>query len=185
MALNAMRASVSVPIGVSTGAWFLPDPTDRLRTISAWEVLPDFASVNFHEAGAVDVARLLLDRGIGVEAGLWNEEAARVLMASDLGPRCLRLLLEPMEHSVDDALANVEAIEQVTKDVPRNVPRLLHGFGHTAWPVLEEAVRRGHQARIWFEDTLVDPNGDEVPGNAALVKIAHDIAQGVDPPRSR
>ena len=72
-ALSAIRESATVPVGVSTGAWILHEAHDRLRAIDEWDILPDFASVNFHESGATDVARLLAERGVGVEAGLWHE----------------------------------------------------------------------------------------------------------------
>jgi uncharacterized protein (DUF849 family) len=39
-------------IGVSTGAWIIPDPATRAEAISAWTALPDFASVNFNEEEA-------------------------------------------------------------------------------------------------------------------------------------
>lgn len=174
-ALDAVRARVTVPIGVSTGAWFLPETTDRLRAIRAWTVLPDFASVNFHEPGAADVARLLLDRGIAVEAGLWNLKAAEALMQADLGRVCLRLLFEPMEQTVDGALANLAGMEAVTHEVSESIPRLLHGDGSTAWPLLREAQRRGYQGRIGLEDTLLGPNGAPTGGNAALVLAALKI----------
>src|SRR5581483_6152090 len=58
--LGAVRASVpGVPIGVSTGAWIEPDLSQRLALLAGWQALPDFASVNLHEDGALDMARLL------------------------------------------------------------------------------------------------------------------------------
>ena len=71
------QACPGIPTGVSTGSWIVPDLGRRLALIRAWTVLPDFASVNLHEAGAIDVIRLLLDKGVGVEAGVWNAPAAR------------------------------------------------------------------------------------------------------------
>ncbi len=62
--------SPDVPIGVTTGAWAVADPGDRVAAIASWSVLPRFASVNWHENGADDVAAALLERGVGVEAGL-------------------------------------------------------------------------------------------------------------------
>jgi hypothetical protein len=50
-AISAIRETVTVPVGVSTGAWILPEARDRLRAIEEWDVLPDFASVNFNESG--------------------------------------------------------------------------------------------------------------------------------------
>ena len=55
--------SPTVSIGMTTGAWIDPDPQRRVADIAAWTVRPDFASVNWHEAGAEDVAEALLDRG--------------------------------------------------------------------------------------------------------------------------
>ncbi|HEX2289416.1 MAG TPA: 3-keto-5-aminohexanoate cleavage protein, partial [Pseudonocardiaceae bacterium] len=70
--LSAIRARVSVPVGVTTGAWAEPDTAARLERVRSWTVLPDHASVNWHEPGAEDVAALLLDLGVGVEAGIWS-----------------------------------------------------------------------------------------------------------------
>ena len=93
--------TASVPVGISTGALFMPDVGNRLRAIEDWEILPDFASVNFHESGATDIARLLGDRGVGVEGGLRHDEAAAVCADSGLGDRCLRILIEPMEQTTE------------------------------------------------------------------------------------
>lgn len=64
------------PFGVSTGAWIVPDPAGRIAAIAAWTVCPDFASVNLGEEGALEVARVILDKGIGLEAGLASEADA-------------------------------------------------------------------------------------------------------------
>jgi uncharacterized protein (DUF849 family) len=171
-AVDALRASVAVPIGVSTGAWFLPDPDDRLRAIDGWTALPDFASVNIHEAGALRIAEALLDRGVGVEAGIWTADAARTLVDSGLADRCLRFLYEPMEQDLDAALANVAGIERRLAGVAPAIPRLLHGIFATAWPVFEHAAAHGYDARIGLEDTLVRPDGSPATDNADLVRIA-------------
>ncbi len=77
-ALGAVRAAVPrTPVGVSTGAWIVRDPARRLSLIGQWVALPDFASVNFHEEGAVELARLLRSRGVGIEAGLANRTPTR------------------------------------------------------------------------------------------------------------
>src|SRR4051794_30390972 len=39
------RANPGIPVGVSTGAWILPDPIARAETVAAWRE-PDFAGVN-------------------------------------------------------------------------------------------------------------------------------------------
>jgi uncharacterized protein (DUF849 family) len=171
-AVAAIRAAVDVPVGVTTGAWVVPDPGERLRAIERWEVLPDFASVNLHEAGAIEAAELLLDRGVGVEAGVWHPEAAGVLADSGLADRCLRILLEPMEPELPAALATVGRIEERLGGAAAGVPRLLHGTDRTAWALLAEAGRRGWQARIGLEDTLLRPDGRRAAGNEELVRLA-------------
>jgi uncharacterized protein (DUF849 family) len=165
----AIRAVAPVPVGVTTGSCILPEPHDRLEAIAGWTETPDFASVNLHEHGAVEVAWALLDRGIGVEAGVWHRQAAEILVESGLALRCLRVLVEPMDATAEEALVTVDEIDEVLAgDVP-DVPRLLHGIGPTVWPLLDEAGRRGWQSRIGMEDTHVLPDGSPAPDNAALV----------------
>lgn len=171
-ALVAIRDCFAVPIGVTTGAWFLPDPQDRLRSIERWDELPDFASVNFHEPGARDIALALLDRGVGVEAGIWHAHAAIELARSGLGPRCLRVLLEPMGQTRAEVTATVAEIERDLADTAPGVPRLLHGFDAMAWPVLRLAAEQGYDMRIGLEDTLRLPDGSDAEGNASLVEAA-------------
>jgi uncharacterized protein (DUF849 family) len=169
----ALRAAVpELPVGVSTGAWIVPDPDARLAHVRAWRVLPDFASVNFDEAGAPDVARALLSLGVAVEAGLASASAAETFVASGLASRCLRVLLEPQDDALPDALATVASIERVLDRARVVAPRLLHGRDATAWPLLAEAARRGCQTRIGLEDTLMLPDGRVAPDNASLVAAA-------------
>ncbi|MDQ2936590.1 MAG: 3-keto-5-aminohexanoate cleavage protein [Acidobacteriota bacterium] len=106
-------ASPNTQIGASTGVWILSDPSLRFQAIAAWNVLPDFASVNFIEDGSVELAHLLLSRGVDVEAGLSEEEAADTFIRSDLAGRCLRVLLEPQEQEMKKALETVSWIEKV------------------------------------------------------------------------
>lgn len=80
--------SPEAQIGVSTGAWIVPDAAARFEVVKAWEVVPDFASVNFCEEGAVELADLLLSRNVGVEAGLCAAADAQILLQSGLAKRC-------------------------------------------------------------------------------------------------
>jgi uncharacterized protein (DUF849 family) len=66
--LAVRRACPGIGIGVTTGAWILPDASTRLLAVREWSA-PDFASVNLSEDGAAAVMAALLERGIGVEAG--------------------------------------------------------------------------------------------------------------------
>jgi uncharacterized protein (DUF849 family) len=107
-AILAVRsASPHAQIGVSTGAWILPDPAERLKAVAAWEVLPGFVSVNFIEDGAIELARLLLSRGVDVEAGLSDANAAEVFLKSNLAAGCIRVLLEPQEQKMSHAFETV------------------------------------------------------------------------------
>jgi uncharacterized protein (DUF849 family) len=174
--LRAVRAAApALPLGVSTGAWIVPDPVTRVAHVRQWRERPDFASVNFDEPGAADVARVLLALGVGVEAGLATAAAAEAFVASRLAPRCLRVLLEPQEEALPEALATTASIEQVLGDAGITLPRLLHGTGVTTWPLLAEAARRGCQARIGLEDTLLLPGGELASDNALLVTVARRI----------
>ena len=169
--VDAVRAAVpGVPVGVTTGAWALPDPDERVAAVRAWTVLPDFASVNWHEDGADDVAAALLDRGVQVEAGLWHLEGVAAWQASPYRDRCLRVLLE-LPDGLDEAGTEVEA-ERLLTAVGEGPPVLLHGEGTSCWPAFGLALRRGLDTRIGLEDVLHLPDGAPAPDNAALVRAA-------------
>ena len=171
--LNAIRAACpATPIGVSTGAWIVPEMDMRLKLIDRWNVLPDFASVNIHESGALQVFRLLLEKGIGVEAGIWNAEAAKLLRHSGLSGRCLRILIEPAQEP-GDAMERLKEIEAIFRDIEG--PCLLHGFETSAWEFVALASLRGYHTRIGFEDTLALPEGNRAEDNAELVARARQI----------
>jgi uncharacterized protein (DUF849 family) len=128
-----------------------------------------------HEEGAVELAEAVLDRGLGVEAGVWTPEAAGVLATSGLADRCVRILVEPRDDTMDEALVTVDAIVEALDGVAPEVPRLLHGSGPTAWDLVAEAARRGFDTRIGLEDTLRLPDGKLAPGNSELVRVALDL----------
>jgi uncharacterized protein (DUF849 family) len=162
-------------VGVTTGAWIEPDAGKRLELIRQWRVLPAFASVNMNEEGAVDLAELLLDRGVAVEAGLATAQAAGVLIGSGVWRQALRVLLEPQEQDDAHALANVAAICDVLDRGKCDLPRLLHGVDATVWPLIAEAARRGWDTRAGFEDTLLMPDGSPAQSNAQLVQAARSL----------
>lgn len=172
-ALQSIRASCpTIPVGVSTGAWIVPNLDTRLSLIESWKVLPDFASANFHEPGALNVFQLLTEKGIGVEAGIWNVEAAQLLRKSGVAPHCLRIMIEPGQEP-GSAKHRLEEIEAVLEDV--QCPRLLHGFESTAWELIALASRRGYDTRIGLEDTITVPEGNRARDNADLVIRAAQI----------
>ncbi len=177
-AVASVRAACpGLPVGLTTGAWIEPDPARRLALIEQWQVPPDFASVNLGEPGAVQLANVLHERGIGVEAGLWNPDDAHLLVRSGLAGRTLRVMLEPQEEDPAAALANADATERVLHAAGVRAQLLLHGMEAATWPLLEAALDRGLDVRIGLEDTLRLPDGSLAPDNAALVAAARWLAE--------
>ncbi|WP_329009946.1 3-keto-5-aminohexanoate cleavage protein [Streptomyces sp. NBC_01601] len=167
--VEALRARAGVPVGVTTGAWAEPDPAERLERVRSWTVLPGFASVNWHEPGAEELAGLLLARGVGVEAGIWSgTEGAALFAASPLGPAVLRVLAEVTDTGPATAEASAHAL-LAELGTAHARPVLLHGEDGGAWPVLRLAGRLGLATRIGLEDTLFLPDGERALSNAALV----------------
>ncbi|NEY31802.1 hypothetical protein GTU99_06245 [Streptomyces sp. PRKS01-65] len=167
--LEAIRARVRVPVGVTTGAWAEPDPAARPARVRSWTVLPDHASVNWHEPGAEELAAALMERGVGVEAGIWSgTDGAARFAASALGPRVLRVLAEVTETGPASAEASARAL-LAELGTAHGRPVLLHGEDGGAWPVLRLAGRRGLATRIGLEDTLLMPDGARAESNARLV----------------
>lgn len=171
--LRAVRwAAPQVPVSVTTSLSAEPDPMRRFDLVGRWSELPDLVTVNLHEPGAVELVRLLFDRGVAVEAGVWTPAAARVLIAGGLAELCRYVLIEPMDQTVEQALATYREICEVLDDEDVDADRLLHGEGDPVWPVLDAAVAEGLDVRIGLEDTLEDPDGAPVSGNAELVRLA-------------
>jgi uncharacterized protein (DUF849 family) len=169
-AVSAVRHAVpGLPLGVTTGLWALPDEKERLRVVESWTELPDFASVNWHEPGAAQLADLLLTRGVGVEAGIFHAEAAESWAASELAQHCMRVMIE---LSPDGDIATADELLSQVLAVGSPAPVLLHGLDESCWPLLEHAGVRGVQTRIGLEDTLRLPDGSTAPDNAALVSAA-------------
>lgn len=169
----AIRAAhPGVPVGVTTGDWAEPDVERRLAAIESWTELPDHASVNWHEAGADEVAALLLRRGVAVEAGLWDAAGFEVWKRSPVRGACLRVLIELPDEPTDTLRDHAEAmIAHVELEEP-DISILLHGEDGSTWPLLDLAVELGLATRIGLEDTLLLPDGSIAPGNAALVRAA-------------
>jgi uncharacterized protein (DUF849 family) len=182
-AVRAIRGAVpGVPVGVTTGAWIEPDPATRAALVGGWgparEDLPDAASVNLSEPGAVEVAEALIALGVGLEPGVWTVADAELLARSGLAGRSVRVLVEPRPDDADGAVRAGEDLMAALDRLGVAVPRLLHGEERGTWPVLAAAVRAGVDVRIGLEDTLAGPDGRAVAGNAALVAAAVALAEG-------
>jgi uncharacterized protein (DUF849 family) len=170
--LKAIRKATPEPVGVSTGAWILRNTALRYQLVSQWTTLPDFASVNFNEDGAVALAELLLSRDIPIEAGLSDLSGTKVFVNSGLANQCLRLLIEPMQPSVNQALKTLDEILALLQGAGVNLPIVFHGLNEMAWPMIDEAAARGYDTRVGFEDILTLPDGTPASGNGALVAEA-------------
>jgi uncharacterized protein (DUF849 family) len=180
IALRAMRQAIpGIPIGISTAEWIEPDSAERHRQVVAWDVLPDFASVNFNEPGAVALAELLISRGVGVEAGLGSVLSIENFVGSKIGPRCLRALIEPEEQEMKEVVAVVGILEAFLNRAGLKIPRLLHGYNATAWDFVGLAAARGYDTRIGFEDTVVMSDGSPAPGNGAIIAEAVTLFKSV------
>ncbi|MFJ6463650.1 3-keto-5-aminohexanoate cleavage protein [Streptomyces sp. NPDC091387] len=180
-AVSAVRAAVpGVPVGVTTGAWATADPRARAAQVRGWTVLPDHASVNWHEDGATYVAAALLDRGIGVEAGIYSgTPAAQRFLDWPGSGRVLRVLAEVTETTPQDALLAAAGLLDALESAA--TPILLHGEDAAAWPVLRLAASRRLDTRIGLEDVLHLPDGALAPDNAALVRAAREPQLKVSP----
>jgi len=171
--LEAVRvAAPGTPVGVTTGAWAAAGPAQRLAAVRGWQVLPDFASVNWHEPGAHELATELMERGVGVEAGLWTPLAVESWRDWSRRGDCLRVLLEVVDDLAEEAAVSAAGRLVAALGTTPEVPVLLHGEGRSAWPVLDEAVRRGFDARIGLEDVLLLPDDRRAADNADLVATA-------------
>jgi uncharacterized protein (DUF849 family) len=175
-ALQAIRASVpGVPIGVSTGWWISPGGRARQKDFRAWRVLPDHVSVNLIEEDAPEIIAIALEKGIGVEAGLWSKRDAERFVTLPDARRCLRVLIEINEQ---DVVAGREAAHDIIAVLDRSnlhLPRLLHGCDVTKWPLYREALRLKLDARIGFEDGGVLPSGQRAENNAELIRAARAL----------
>lgn len=174
--VRALRAACpGIPIGVTTGAWTQPDVERRIAAIEAWTELPDYASVNWHEAGADEVAVALRRRGVGVEAGIWDGTGFEVWRDSAVRADCLRVLIELPDEAADVVRTHAEGLIAHVRAEDAEAPILLHGEERSAWPALALAAELGLDTRIGLEDTLVLPDDRAAFDNAALVRAAMGV----------
>jgi uncharacterized protein (DUF849 family) len=185
-AVAAVRAAVpAAPVGVTTGLWAVGgDPGRRMAQVSRWtgDAAPDFASVNLSEPGADELAEMLGELGIAVEAGVWSAADADRLAASDFGDRVLRILIEPHDEAPETAVAVAADVEAALDRHGFTAPRLHHGYGAGTWPVLRAAVLLGRDIRVGLEDTTILANGRPASGNGELVEAAVNLVAALGPP---
>ena len=167
--LRALReACPGTEISFTTGFWITNDAARRLELVAGWTELPDVASVNISEPGAVELIDALIARGIGIELGLATAVDTRLLVACGVAARCSRLLVE-LEGTPSEAQVECSVIESLLMAAGIRLPRMDHGYGRHTYGILDHAQRHGYDMRIGFEDTLVLPDGRPARSNAELV----------------
>ena len=175
-ALGAIRAAApGMKVGIGTGAWIGPGGRRRHEQMQAWEVLPDYVSVNLNEPDCIEVMKMMHDRDIGIEAGVWSLAEARRLCREANKSDLLRVLIEMRDVPGPQARAEAMQCIQYLRERGVTAPILLHGQERSAWPCVIEAARLGFDTRIGFEDVLDLPGGTPAPSNAALVACARDL----------
>ena len=181
-ALDAVRAVCpGIPISLSTSADIERDPERRHALVAEWTELPELVTANQGEDGIMDLCLLLLERGVGIEAGLLTVADAHVFVATGLPDRCVRAMVEPLGEDPDLALAEAEAIEEVLHAAEVRLEQVHHGDGLASWAVNRRGAARGHGIRTGLEDTPVLPDGSPVSGNAELVAAAARILEELAP----
>lgn len=167
------RKYPSLPVGISTGEWIAP-LSERLEAIGSFVNKPDFASVNFHEAGAHDIVEALRTADMQIEAGIWNEAGARAFRASSSNKNLLRILVELPDKPWSVCVETLEQILEILAPQREDVRILLHGEGRSAWPALAFSVERGWDVRVGLEDMQFLPTHQTEIENCSIVVAARD-----------
>jgi uncharacterized protein (DUF849 family) len=161
-----------IPISFTTSAVVEPEPARRLDMISTWTQLPDLVTANQGEEGILELCELLIDRGVGIEAGLLKPADAEAFVRSGIAERCVRVLIEPLDADIDEALAHAAAMEHALEEAGISLEQVHHGEGVASWAVSARALGRGHGMRTGLEDMIVLPDGSRALDNADLVRTA-------------
>jgi len=175
-AIRAIRACIpGIPLGLSTGWWIAPVARKRQEQIRAWHLVPDYVSVNLVEEDAPEVMALVLEKGIGVEAGLWSRKDAERFVALPDATRCVRVLIEINQQDPSAGRQVAQDIIGVLDHANIGLPRLLHGCDRTKWAMFQEALRLKLDTRIGLEDSKLLPSGREAKSNADLIRGARAL----------
>lgn len=175
----ADQCQVDVEIGLTTGAWIVPDLQSRIDMVSAWEDV-DCATVNLSEQGFEQVMEIMTSSGIGIDVGLWDLSEIERLADSGLMHQVQRVSIEldPGEPYFrrGDPVMLARQLNEALDSIGCVAPRLTHGAAAWTWPLVADALRRGHDTRVGFEDSLLLPDGSAASSNADLVRAALSLA---------
>jgi uncharacterized protein (DUF849 family) len=178
----ATEVGVLVEIGLTTGAWIVPDLASRISMIREWDGV-DCATVNLSETGFEGVMQVMADAGIGIDVGLWAPVEIDVLLGSGFLPHIQRISIElaPGEpyHLSGEPSALAQQVNERLDAAGSACPRLTHGMKEWTWPLVIDAFRRGHDTRVGFEDSVYLPDGTEAQSNAQLVQAAQALHSSI------
>ncbi len=181
-AITAVRTVCpGISISLSTSAEIEPDPARRRSLVAAWTELPELVTANQGEEGIAELCDLLLERGVGIEAGLLSLADAEAFVASGIPGHCVRAMVEPLGEDPEAAVAEAEAIESVLGRARIPLEQVHHGDGIASWAVNRRGAARGHGIRTGLEDTPVLPDGSPAAGNGELVAAAAAILAELAP----
>lgn len=171
----AAELGAAVEIGLTTGAWIVPDLAERIAMIREWEGV-DCATVNLSEPGFEEVMAAMLGVGIGIDVGLWAPAEMDRLLRSGLLPRVQRVSIEldPGEpyFLTGEPTELAQQVNDLLDDAGSTCRRLTHGMTDWTWPLVRDAFSRGHDTRVGFEDSVLLPDGTRAENNAQLVQAA-------------
>jgi uncharacterized protein (DUF849 family) len=177
LALAAIRAKVpGVPVGLTTREGIRTDPSRGFNQMKAWRVLPDYVSVNLNEADAPEIIALMIEKGIGVEAGLATAADAQRFVKLAARKDCLRILVEiDYEKDVTKAIELADDILRILADDRVALPILLHGFEDSVWPLYRKSLELKIDARLGFEDGVHLPDGRVAADNRDIILAARSL----------
>ena len=175
-AIRAVRAVCpGIPISLSTSAEIEADPG---AAPGAGRRVDRAARARHRQpgrGGILDLCALLVERGVGIEAGLLSLDDAHAFVASGIAGHCVRAMVEPLGEDPDMAVAEAEAIENVLAIAGIGLEQVHHGDGLASWAVNRRGAALGHGIRTGLEDTPVLPDGSPAAGNGELVAAAAAI----------
>lgn len=164
-------------VGVSTGAWIENDVSLTRERISAWSLIPDYASVNLSETDAPFIFSLLETKGVGIEAGLATVEDAELFVTLPQRHKVFRVLFEIEEQNLKQAQTTLEGIQAVLAEASVRRPVLLHGFDATVWHFVRVARSNRWSTRVGLEDGCMLQDQSIAASNAHLVAEAVALFQ--------
>ena len=121
------RAAPGLEISCSTQEQIdLGGLPDRHAAVRAWRTPPDLVTLNLSEDGVTELGNTLLDRGVGIEAGLFTLADAETFLAMPWAAQVHRVMVEVIfEH--EDAKAVGEEREVDARVAPLGRTRLGDG----------------------------------------------------------